>query len=122
MIKKVLLVDDDPNTHRIHEYFLKKYDYQLLSAYSGPEGLQIAERETPHVILLDFMMPDMDGEDVLRYIDQNEIRVGVIIITGHPDSLKDRKLLNRAYDYIVKPFDLGYLNSTVLTKVVLLSE
>ena len=73
-------------------------------------------------MLLDLSMPDMDGEDVLRYIDKEKIDVGVIIITGHPNYLKDKNLLDKAYDYIIKPFDLEYLNNTVLTKVALLCE
>ena len=89
-------------------------------ASSGREAIEKLETYDPNLLLLDLHMPDMSGEEVLKHIDDNNLKVGVIIITGYPGTIKDRKLLNRTYDYIVKPFDLDYLNSTVLTKVALL--
>jgi DNA-binding NtrC family response regulator len=119
---RILVADDEEAVREVLKSFFQRKDYEVDTAKEGREAIEKLGSYKPDILLLDLKMPDMDGEEVLRYIDDNGIKVGVIIITGHPDFIKDRKLLNRAYDYIVKPFDLDYLNSTVLTKVVLLSE
>ena len=67
-------------------------------------------------------MPDVDGEEVLKYIDETNQKIGVINRTRHPDFVKNIRLLHKTYDYITKPFNIDYLNNTVLTKVVLLYE
>ncbi|MGB2601481.1 MAG: response regulator [Candidatus Omnitrophota bacterium] len=119
---KILVADDEESVREVLKSFFLRKEYDVETAKEGHEAIEKIDSYKPDILLLDLKMPDMDGEEVLKYIHDNDLKVGVIIITGHPDFIKDRKLLNRAYDYIVKPFDLDYLNSTVLTKVVLLSE
>lgn len=111
MMKKVLLVDDDPNTHRIHHYFLKKHGFQLLSAYSAREGLELAAKERPQVILLDFMMPEMDGEDFLHEFQSNpkyeslrEIPVVMLTAAAHERDYVDRLREDGLAAYLRKPF------------------
>jgi DNA-binding NtrC family response regulator len=119
---KILVADDEESVREVLKSFFLRKEYDVQTAREGREAIEKIGSYKPDILLLDLKMPDMDGEEVLKYINDNDLKIGVIIITGHPDFIKDRKLLNRAYDYIVKPFDLDYLNSTVLTKVVLLSE
>ncbi|MBD3425633.1 MAG: response regulator [Candidatus Omnitrophica bacterium] len=119
---KILVADDEESVREVLKTFFVRKEYDVETASQGREAIEKIESYKPDILLLDLKMPDMDGEEVLKYINDSNLKIGVIIITGHPDFIKDRKLLNRAYDYIVKPFDLDYLNNTVLTKVVLLSE
>lgn len=119
---KILIADDEPSVRDILKLFFTKKNYNVDTAEGGREAIRKIVSYKPDIILLDLNMPDMDGEEVLKYITDNDVEIGVIIITGHPDHLKDKKLLNRTYDYIVKPFNLDYLNNTVLTKVALLCD
>lgn len=117
---KILIADDEQTIRDLLKRFFTEKKYGIDTAETGREAIEKLDSYKPDILLLDLKMPDMNGEEVLKYINDNDIKVGVIIITGHPGTVKDRKLLNRTYDYIVKPFDLDYLNSTVLTKVTLL--
>ena len=117
---KILVADDEEAVRNILSTFFSRKNYHVETAKEGRETIEKLGTYQPDILLLDLKMPDIGGEEVLKHIDENKLKVGVIIITGHPDYLEDRKLLSRTYDYIVKPFDLDYLNSTVLTKVTLL--
>lgn len=117
---KILVADDEGSIRELLSEFFTGKNYKVETAKNGKGTIEKLVSYKPDILLLDLKMPDMNGEDVLKYVDSNDINVGVIIITGHPVALKEKKLLNRTYDYIVKPFDLDYLNSTVLTKVALL--
>ena len=119
---KILVADDEASVRDILKAFFTKKGYAVETASSGTEAIDGLRAYKPDIILLDLKMPDMDGEEVLKFIMENDLNVGVIIITGHPGYIKDKKLLNRTYDYIVKPFNLDYLNTTVLTKVMLVCE
>jgi DNA-binding NtrC family response regulator len=119
---RLLVADDEVHIRDILRDFFQRKKYQVDTASTGREVIEKLKTDKPDILLLDLRMPDMNGEDVLKFIDDNRISVGIIIITGYPGEVKDRKLLNRTYDFIVKPFDLEYLNNTVLTKVVLLAE
>ncbi|MGB2630628.1 MAG: response regulator [Candidatus Omnitrophota bacterium] len=119
---KILIADDELTVREILSKFFTEKNYKVDTAESGRDAIAKLGSFKPAILLLDLKMPDMSGEDVLKYIDEKNIRVGVIIITGHPGALKDEKLLRKTYDYMVKPFDLDYLNSTVLTKVTLLLD
>ena len=119
---KILVADDELTVREILSKFFTEKDYIVETAVNGREAIAKLETYKPDIVLLDLKMPDMSGEDVLCYIDEKDIKVGVIIITGHPGALKNERLLEKTYDYIVKPFDLDYLNSTVLTKVTLLLD
>jgi DNA-binding NtrC family response regulator len=119
---KILVADDEPSVRDILVAFFTRKGYHVETAYDGSETIEKLDSYKPDILLLDLKMPDMDGEEVLKHVDDRNISVGIIIITGHPDYLKDKKLLNRTYDYIIKPFNLDYLNSTVLTKVALLCD
>lgn len=119
---KILVADDESSVRDILVAFFSRKGYRVETAYDGSETISKLNSYKPDILLLDLKMPDMDGEEVLEYVNDNNIAVSIIIITGHPDYLKDKKLLDGTYDYIVKPFNLDYLNSTVLTKLALLCD
>ena len=66
MPDKVLIVDDDVQTLRLVGLMLERQGYKILAANSGNQALQMARTEQPDVIILDIMMPDMDGYEVIR--------------------------------------------------------
>ncbi len=61
MAHTVLVVDDDPLTQRVLQHYLERAGYQMLSANNGRDAIKLARSESPQLIILDVMMPDMDG-------------------------------------------------------------
>ena len=88
MPQKVLLVDDDPLMHMLFQRHLERAGYQMISAMDGQEGLEIAERELPQVIVMDVMMPEIDGLEAIRRLRKNEATkaIPVIVITANVTS------------------------------------
>ncbi|MEI7635040.1 MAG: response regulator [bacterium] len=114
----VLIVDDEPIAHQTLEALLTPEDYELVFASSGPEALEKAARILPDVILLDVMMPGMDGYETCRRLRANPATssVPVIMITA----LNDRKSLitgieSGADDFITKPIDNAELRARMRT-------
>ena len=105
----VLVIDDDELVSRTLQRALKLYDYQVMVANSGAEGLQIARRHPPDLFILDIMMPGMDGWTTCRRL--REISdVPIIMLTARgmeSDVVKGLEL--GADDYIVKPFGTSEL-------------
>jgi CheY-like chemotaxis protein len=105
--KKILVVDDDPTTVKIISYFLQKENYRVSSSLSGVEGLKKAFKENPDLILLDIMMPDLNGFQFLSIYrkDEENVRIPVVILSSlseEADVLKGLEI--GAADYITKPF------------------
>ncbi|MBI4343929.1 MAG: response regulator [Candidatus Omnitrophica bacterium] len=106
---KILVVDDEPKIRRFLKEALELRDYEVLAAASGPEALEQLKHQTVDVILLDVMMPVMDGYEVYHLLkeDQKTRGVPVIIVTAKGER-KDRQLGmdTTHYNYITKPFQL----------------
>jgi DNA-binding response OmpR family regulator len=104
MTTRVLLIDDDARLHELLGSFLDGTDVSLASARSGSEGLEILRRDTFDAILLDVMMPGMDGLEVLRKI-RGVSAIPVLMLTARGDEA-DRVvgLELGADDYVPKPF------------------
>ncbi|MCI0691028.1 response regulator [candidate division KSB1 bacterium] len=109
--QKILLIDDEPTLHDLARAFLEKAGYHLLSAYDGPSGLDLLLREKPALVLLDLLMPEMNGEQVFNELTGNPryepVRnIPVIMLTGHEaDGLMKTKLMARGVSaYLRKPF------------------
>ncbi len=73
MSEKILIVDDDVDTLRLVGLMLQRQGYQITAATNGEQGLAKAFEERPDVILLDVMMPDMDGYEVTRRLRKNPV-------------------------------------------------
>jgi two-component system alkaline phosphatase synthesis response regulator PhoP len=111
---RILIVDDEPEMVRGLEDNLRFEGYQTLSAQNGKDGLALALREAPDLILLDVMMPQLSGWDLLRALRQKGLDVPVIMLTARGEEV-DRVLGLElgADDYVTKPFSLRELLARV---------
>jgi len=116
MSASALVVDDDRLLLRLIELNLGKAGIKVLLADSGKEALRLATEETPDIILLDLMMPMMDGYEVMRRLkaDQETRNIPVVMLTAK-SSMNDRMRCEEmgAVAYITKPFNLEELRGTV---------
>ena len=105
-MNKVLIVDDDPNTTKLLEIILSKEGYDIITVNNSAETLSVALAYEPNLILLDLMMPGMDGFEVCRNLrTKSEFAiVPIIVFTSVSDIEKKVATLGLgANDYIVKP-------------------
>lgn len=101
---KVLVVDDEASIVNIISYNLKKEGYDVITAENGEDGLELALRENPDLVLLDIMMPKMDGYEVCRKLREKS-NVPIIMLTARADEVdKVIGLEMGADDYVTKPF------------------
>lgn len=109
---KILVIDDEPNIVQTLKDRLEMNEYEVVTAGNGREGLQLAEKEQPDVILLDVIMPVMDGHEMLETLRQQPWgqEMSVIMLTARSQT-QDIVRANSCGidDYIVKPFDLSEL-------------
>jgi DNA-binding response OmpR family regulator len=102
--KKVLVVDDDVKTVELVRLYLDRDGYQVLTAYDGVEALHLARESHPDLIVLDLMLPDIDGLEVCRTL-RHESDVPIIMLTARTtDQDKLTGLDLGADDYVTKPF------------------
>ena len=114
MNRKILVVDDEKNIVDILRFNLEREGYEVLSAYDGREGLRLARESTPDLILLDVMLPYLDGFEVCRALREEGNSVPIIMITareGETDKVLGLEL--GADDYITKPFSIRELLARV---------
>ncbi|MCI8704720.1 MAG: response regulator transcription factor [Anaerotignum sp.] len=113
MDKKILIVDDEKNIRDIIIYNLKKEGYQILQAADGEEGVRLAMEEEPDLILLDIMMPKMDGYDACKKIRETK-NTPIIMLTARAEEVdKVLGLEFGADDYVTKPFGVRELMARV---------
>ncbi len=109
---KILVVDDEPNIVQTLQDRLEMNEYEVVTAGNGREGLEKFEQEQPDVILLDVIMPIMDGHEMLEVLRKRPTgqNVSVIMLTARSQT-QDIARANACGidDYIVKPFDLSEL-------------
>ena len=106
MSKKILIVEDDHNISELLQLYLKNEGYETVIANDGGEGIDQVRRFRPDLVLLDLMLPVMDGWGVLRTIRQDS-KVPVIMLTAKGEtSDKVTGLKQGADDYITKPFEM----------------
>ncbi|HOX41075.1 MAG TPA: response regulator [bacterium] len=102
---KVLLVDDDMTLHQMYAERLKAEGYTIVSAYDGEEALEKAPKEKPDVILLDIMMPKVNGIDVMRKLrdDEETANIPIILLTALVQEISKVKAMMKAKDsYLIK--------------------
>jgi two-component system, OmpR family, alkaline phosphatase synthesis response regulator PhoP len=103
---KILLVDDDPDILELLEYNLAKENYQLAKAYDGKEALEIAQNFKPALIIMDVMMPIMDGIETARKMKlMPELKKSLILfLTARGEEFTEVAAFDAgAHDYIIKP-------------------
>jgi DNA-binding response OmpR family regulator len=110
---RIMIVDDDPSIRKFVRANLEARGYKVLLAADGEEALQIIERELPDLILLDIMMPKMDGFTVCRRLREWS-KVPILMLTARDNENDKVSCLDAgADDYIIKPFSLRELLSRI---------
>ena len=116
---KLLIVEDEPDVLRYLKAFFESKNFEVFTANSGEEAIQIVKQARPHIVLLDIIMPGMGGIAALKEIKQIDPAIGVIMATAVYDEETARETIEAgAYDYVTKPFDFQYLETTVLIKLM----
>ncbi|MCB9099185.1 MAG: response regulator [Anaerolineales bacterium] len=126
---KILVIDDEQDILNLIRLSLEPAGFRILRTTRPEEGLELARREKPDLLILDIMMPGLNGLDLLRRIRRNPAlaQIPVIIVSARVSSADQIRMLQIAFDvesevdaYVGKPFDPGYLLKTV--KTVLLNH
>jgi DNA-binding response OmpR family regulator len=115
--KVILCIEDDQEMIDLIRLILSGRGFEVRGANGGKEGLEIIRKEHPDLVLLDLMMPEMDGKDVYQQMkaDETTKNIPVIIVTAKAQSIDKVLWLNIAKvdDYIAKPFSPQELLSSV---------
>ncbi len=106
MSKRILIIEDQEDNRQIMHDLLAASGYQSIEATTGEDGLALAERDTPDLILMDIQLPGMDGYEVTRRIKANAAlkHIPIIAVTSYALSGDDRKAFAAGCDgYVTKP-------------------
>ena len=110
MSKRILVVEDDQSIRWVLEKSLSRQGYQVISAGDGRSGLAAAAEAPPDLVVLDILLPDMDGLTVLRKLRESRSQIPVIIITAQNIMTHAVEAMRQgAFDYLPKPFDIPVL-------------
>ncbi|WP_409289732.1 response regulator transcription factor [Peribacillus sp. SCS-37] len=105
MSKKVLVVDDEESIVTLLQYNLEQAGFEVVTAMDGREGVKKAVEETPDLVILDLMLPEMDGLEVCKQLRQQKLNVPILMLTAKDDEFdKVLGLELGADDYLTKPF------------------
>ena len=114
--KQILIIEDEPDIQELLSFNLDNNGYKVYTASNGEKGLEVARKEHPDLILLDLMLPGINGLDVCRIIksDQDTSGISIIMLTAlgqEEDIIKG--LETGADDYVTKPFSLQVLEARI---------
>jgi CheY-like chemotaxis protein len=108
--EKIMIVDDDEDLQILYGLYLKGESYQILQAYNGQEALDILEKEKPDVIVLDMIMPVMDGEEFfIRLRTEKKITDVPVIIASINEKISQKLFGLGVYETLRKPFTIDTL-------------
>lgn len=114
--KKILLVDDEIEVCKVIREYLEKKKFQVYEAHNGKEALEAIKKIVPDLIILDVLMPVMDGFEVLQKVKRNksyaDIPVIMLTVRSEPEHL-NKGISLQADFYLPKPFQLGNLMSFI---------
>lgn len=116
MGKKVLVVDDEPDIVKTVAIALELDGYNVATCASGNEALEIIRKFSPDLVIIDMVLPGMNGKDVARWIKgRKEYKhIPVILITALAQKSEEEALKEKEIDfYLIKPFDLNKLEAKV---------
>ncbi|GAB4484196.1 MAG: response regulator [Thermodesulfovibrionales bacterium] len=108
---KILIVDDDQNILRLYKEELEEEGYTIVTASNGQEALEQFEKETPDLVTLDILLPDIDGIKLLRQMKEKRPRMPIIMSTAY--DYRDDFAVWASEAYIVKSSDLNELKATI---------
>ncbi|MGJ8742926.1 response regulator transcription factor [Polaribacter sp.] len=121
MKKKILIVDDEPNIVMTLEYAFKKKDFEVYIARDGSEALEILKHQIPNVVLLDIMMPNVDGYETLQKLKNTASlkETKVVFLTAKNKASDIEKGLKLGADkYLTKPFSVKKIVSEILELIM----
>ena len=117
-MKKILIVDDEPNILMYLDFLMRKEGYTVFVARDGAEAIKIIDEDNPQIVVLDIMMPNVDGYEVCQYIKNDESRKATKVIFLSAKSKKED--IDKGYEmgadlYLTKPFSTRELVKEVKT-------
>lgn len=105
MPSKILIVDDEINILMSLEYLFKRKGYEVFIARNGTEAMALADKEDPNLVLLDIMMPDVDGYEVCDYLKAKNPAIKVVFLSAKSKKADVQKGYDHGADlYLLKPF------------------
>jgi DNA-binding NtrC family response regulator len=112
---RILIVDDDPNMIKLIQFYLLKDDYEITPCTKGQDALSILKTNQFEVILIDILMPEMDGHTLLKKMKEElKIETPIVVVTAHGPSDNLMKMIDDgAYDIMQKPFTTNRLKLTL---------
>ena len=115
-MKKILIIDDEPTTVKLLEGSLASAGFEVLTANDGMEGMVLAQKEKPALIIVDIFMPNLDGMAFIQEIKQsNDLKyLSIIVLSGQPGLAERLKQLG-VFHYFVKPPDAKKIVEKVKT-------
>ena len=113
-MNKILVVDDEKGVCHALKKILSRHGYEVLTAHDGLEGIEMADKENPDLVIMDVSMPRLDGLETLQRLKSLHPDIAVIMMTAHSTSDKAIMAMKKgAYDYLTKPFDNARLISLI---------
>jgi len=107
VMKSILIIEDEKDIVDLIEYHLKQSGFSVISALDGPAGLEKAKKKSPNLIILDLMLPEMDGKDICRSLKSNPLTQSIPILMLTAKAEETDRLIGfelGADDYVTKPF------------------
>ena len=118
MLGRILIVDDEPAILELLTAFFADGRFEVITAEHGADAVAIASARRPDAVLLDIIMPSMDGVKVLRALRALDASIPVVMLTAANDEKIAKDTLTMgAFDYVSKPFDFGDLYGIVVAAV-----
>ena len=111
-MKKILLVDDEEGIQMLYREELEDEGYEVISAYTGEEGLEKFKNESPDLVILDIQMPGMNGIETLRQMKMNNPELPVILSSAYNEYKQDLGAW-ASDEYVVKSSDINELKEAV---------
>lgn len=112
-MRRVLVVDDEAEGVSALEEYLNARNFEVHTATDGPSALEKVKQIRPEVVLLDIIMPGMNGIEVLRGIRQIDPEIKVIVITALSEEHSKNAMALGAHGFITKPFDLAFIDKVL---------
>jgi len=113
-LNRLLIIEDSPTLSAVYQSYLKNEPYMVNILDNGQEALEAIKTDPPHLLLLDLNLPDIDGMEVLKYIDAHKLPIVVVILTAHGSvDIAVNAMRYGAFDFIAKPVEAKRLQITL---------